>query len=297
MWPVLLLLALAGALLILRPGPPRVERLLGPVVLLGAVAYAFTPRTGFPFLFAINLRYLGPAMLLGIMLLFRVPGISTVLRQAWVPLLLGAAVIVDLADRGQGTLVGGFPSLAPTPHLAGSTIMWVGLALIAAIALWVLSGRRLLLRGGLALLALAALGLIVWPAERTYVRTRYTTGPLAFARGLQHQRMAIVGFLQPYPAYGLDLSNSVTEISHHGPHGAQTLIGSCEEWRRSLARGGYGYVITSAPYRLIFPSAPDYAAWTGGDPAATRIEAAPDGLGGVVSVFKLRGPMHPDLCA
>jgi len=297
MWPVLLAVALAGAILVLLPGPTRIERMLGPVALLAAVAYALTPRTGFPFLFTINLRYLGPAILIGTMLLFRVPRIRSVLRQAWLLAVLGAAVIIDLADRGRGTLVGGFPTLDPTPHFAGTTTMWVGVIVIAAVTVWVLSGRLVILRGGLALVALAALGLVVWPAERTYLRTRYTTGPLVFARAIHHQRMAIVGFLQPYPAYGLDLSNSVTEISHHGPHGAQTLISSCREWRRSLATGHYDYVITSAPYRLIFTSAPDYAAWTRGDPAATPIEVTPDGLGGAISVFRLRGTMHPNLCA
>jgi hypothetical protein len=148
----------------------------------------------------------------------------------------------------------------------------------------------------LALPVLAVLGLALWPAERTYLRTRYTTGPLAFARPLRHQRIAVVGFEQDYPAFGLDLTNSVTEISHHGPHGAQTEIESCRAWRRALNAGHYGYIVTSPPYGLVFPSAPDYAAWTRSDPAATVIGTFADGIGGVITDFRLTGRLNPDGC-
>jgi hypothetical protein len=140
------------------------------------------------------------------------------------------------------------------------------------------------------------LGLALWPAEHTYLRTRYTTGPLAFARPLRHQRIAVVGYEQDYPAFGLDLTNSVTEISHHGAHGAQTEIESCRAWRRTLNAGHYGYVVTSPPYGLVFPSAPDYAAWTRSDPAATVIGTFPDGIGGVITDFRLTGRLNPDGC-
>jgi hypothetical protein len=295
-WPVILAVALVGAIMGLARGPTPFERAIGLVAILSAGAYALTPRTGFAFLFATNLRYLGPAIVIGTALVFRVPRLSSILGRPWVLVLLGAGVIIDVADHG-ASLLGVFPVLSPTPHLAGTAFMWAGIALAAVLTLLVLSGRRVAVSGGLVLLALAVAGLVMWPAERHYLRTRYTTGPLAFARSLHHQRIAIVGFLQPYAAYGLDLSNQVTEILHHGPHGAQTLVGSCQQWRRALSAGRYDYVVTSGPYGLLYASAPNYAAWTRTDPAASLISATRDGIGGTISVFQLHGPMHPNLCA
>lgn len=296
MWPVILAAALAGAVIGTVRGFTRLDRLLGVVALLSAAAYAVTPRTGFPFLVAINLRYLGPALVFGLVLLFRAPR-GGLLRRPWMLALLATGVAVELAGRGGRATLLGIPVLGPVPHLAGTTAMWIGVAVALAATWLVVAKRAAPIRGWPALLALASLGLALWPAEQTYIRTRYTTGPLAFARPLHRQRIALVGYLQPYPAFGLDLSNSVTEISHHGPHGAQTQVSSCREWRRALTAGRYDYVITSPPYPLVFKSAPDYAAWTRGDPAAVMTGTFPDGLGGTITVFRLRGPLHPDLCA
>jgi hypothetical protein len=296
LWPIILGAALIGAVAAVGWGTTRLDRLLGVVAALSAVAYAVTPRSGFLSLVAINLRYLGPALVFGVVLLFRVPSLR-VLRRPWILALLAAGVVVELANRGVAARVAGFPLLGPTPHFAGTPTMWIAIGLALATAGLVLTRRTTLMRPWIALLAVAVIGLALWPDEQTYLRTRYTTGPLAFARSLQHQRIAVVGYLQAYPAFGLDLSNSVAEIFQHGPHGAQTQIRSCRAWRRALTRGRYDYVVTSPPYQLVFTSAPDYAAWTRDDPAATAIGAYPDGIGGTITVFKLKGPLHPDLCS
>jgi hypothetical protein len=295
MWPVILGAAVVGAIGAMSRGLTRLDRLLGVVAMLSAVAYAVTPRTAFPFLVAINLRYFGPALAFGLVLLFRLPR-SGLFRRPWVLVALAAGVLVVFANRAGGSRVRGFPLLAPTPHFAGTTTMWIAIGLAAA-ATWLVFTRRTgMIRGWVALLALAVAGLALRPAEQTYLRTRYATGPFAFARSVHHKRIAIVGYLQPYPAFGLDLSNSVTEIAHHGRHGVQTQVGSCREWRQALTNGHYDYVITSPPYPLVFRSAPDYAAWTRTDPAASVAEVPGVGIGGAISVFKLHGPLHPALC-
>ena len=313
MWPLVLGAALLGAVAALRWGRTRLDRLLGVAALLSGIAYAVTPRTGFVFLIAINLRYLGPALVFGIVLLFRT-GRSRLLATPPVLVLLAAGVVVELANRAERERIGGFPQLSPTPHFAGTPAMWIGIGL-ALLAAGVACARAVAVAGRwpgwrgrawsrrpgsalpvLALPALAVLGLALWPAERTYLRTRYATGPLAFARPLHHQRIAVVGFEQAYPAFGLDLSNSVTEISHHGPHGAQTEVESCRAWRRALDAGHYGYVVTSPPYGLVFATAPDYAAWTRSDPAAQIIGRFPDGIGGVITDFRLTGHLDPAGC-
>lgn len=297
MWPLILAAALVGAVAGMAWGFTRLDRLLGVVAILSAVAYAVTPRTGFPFLVAINLRYLAPALVFGVLLLFRVPA-ARLFRQPWILGLLAAGVVVELANRGAGARLAGIPLLGPTPHFVGTAYMWVAVALALG-GFWLAYTRRTTLVPPwvalAALAALAALGLAVWPAERTYLQTRYATGPLAFARNLHHQRIATVGFVQPYPAFGLDLSDSVTEISRHGPHGSQTQVRSCREWRRMLSAGGYSYAITSPPYGLIFTSSPNYAAWTRNDPAARVVRAFPT-IGGSITIFKLHGALHPGLC-
>jgi hypothetical protein len=295
LWPVILAAALLGAATGIGWGATRLDRLLGVAAVLSMVAYAVTPRTGFLLLVAINLRYLGPALAIALVLVFRVP-FARRLRGPWVLAVLSAGVLVELANRAEAEKIAGFPLLSPTPHFTGTLIMWVAVALALAATALVITGGTTLFRPWVALGIVAVLGFVLWPSQRTYLRTRYATGALAFARPLRHQRIAFVGYLQPYPLFGLDLSNSVTEISHHGPHGAQTEIESCRGWRRALVAGHYQYVVTSPPYQLVFPSAPDYAAWTQSDPAATAIGRFPDGLGGAITVFRLHGPMHPELC-
>ena len=174
--------------------------------------------------------------------------------------------------------------------------MWIGIAVGLLVVGLVLSRRTGWARAWMFLPALAIVGLALWPAQRTYLRTRYATGPLAFARDLHHQRIAVVGYLQSYPAFGLDLTDRVTQIAHHGAHGAQTEIESCRAWRRALDAGDYDYVVTSPPYALVFPTAPDYAAWTRSDPAAKVIGTFPDGIGGVITDFRLTGRLNPDGC-
>jgi hypothetical protein len=299
-WPVILALALVGIVIAAVRGPTRLDRMLALAATLATLAYVLTPRTALgpgAFLFTVNLRYAVPAIVIGSALLFRLPHSGWVLRQPLVLAVLAAGVAVDLLNRGQGPLVGAFATLGATPHLLGTPGMWAAIAVAAAVAFLVYR-RPAAPRVPMAawLVIVAAVGLLAWPAESSYLRSRYTTGPLAFARSLHHQRMAIDGFLQPYPAYGLDLSNPVVEISHHGPHGAQTPIRSCQDWRRALAAGRYDYVITSAPYRLLYRDAPEGTQWTRSDPSATELSATPDGIGGTISIFRLRGRPQPGLC-
>ncbi len=295
LWPLILGGALLGAATGIGWGRTRLDRLLGVAAVLSTVAYLVTPRTGFLLLVAINLRYLGPALVFGLVLLFRAP-FGRRLRAPWVLALLSAGVLYELVNRTEGGRIAGFILLSPTPHFTGTVTMWVAVLVAVVVAGLTVTGRLTQIRPWVLLVSVLVLGLLLWPSQRTYLRTRYATGSLAFARTLQHQRIAFVGYLQPYPLFGLALSNSVTELSHHGPHGAQTEIESCRAWRRTIVSGRYRYVVTSPPYGLVFASAPDYAAWTRTDPAATVIARYPDGLGGAITIFRLHGPMHPDGC-
>src|SRR5205814_8093886 len=73
LWFVVLGLAAAGAVLAMVSDPSTLRRLLGATALLCAVGYMITPTTGEPFFFGVNLRYLLPALVLGLALLPAVP--------------------------------------------------------------------------------------------------------------------------------------------------------------------------------------------------------------------------------
>jgi hypothetical protein len=74
LWPLVIVLAVAGALLVLFRGRDQVLRWMGAVALFGMLAYLFTPLSaagaeGAPTGFGINIRYAVPALLLGLTLL------------------------------------------------------------------------------------------------------------------------------------------------------------------------------------------------------------------------------------
>src|SRR5215218_614046 len=74
LWPLVVFGAVAAALLALLHGRDRMVRWVGAVALLGALAYLFTPLSaagaeGEPVGFGINIRYVIPALLAGIVLL------------------------------------------------------------------------------------------------------------------------------------------------------------------------------------------------------------------------------------
>ncbi len=86
LWPLVTIAAIVGGLTALLWGRPRVLRWMGGVVLVGMLAYLFTPFSaagaeGAPVGFAINIRYAIPALLAGLTLLplaFGRSGVSAV---------------------------------------------------------------------------------------------------------------------------------------------------------------------------------------------------------------------------
>jgi hypothetical protein len=74
LWPLVIAAAVAGGLLTLLRGRDKIVRWAGAVALFGLVAYVFTPLSaagvdGAPVGFAINIRYVIPPLLLGLVLL------------------------------------------------------------------------------------------------------------------------------------------------------------------------------------------------------------------------------------
>jgi hypothetical protein len=305
LWPVTLVAVAVGALLALRRASEPVVRALGAVVIVTALAYLVTPLTaageeGEPIAFVWNLRYLAPALAIGLAILPCLPAArSTPARR--------------LAVLGGLTVLAGFT--------IGSLVQWqqghvkgaVGaglLVLLAAGAVALVRSRGVAerLRGPAPRVALAAaLGAVALAAgygeQRHYLDHRYEdtgraqdlAGALRWARGVQDARIAVAGIrgvFTQYAFYGTDLSNHVQWLGKRGPHDDYERIPNCRQWRQAVNDGGYGYVVTTFdPYLPTDLKNSPEGRWTQSDPNAHVILRD-----GPVRVFELRGPLDPGDC-
>jgi hypothetical protein len=313
-WWALLGLASAGMVGAVIAGRTRVERMLGVVAIVSAVAFVLTPQglgtEDDPLFFKFNLRYPTPALALGLALLPLVPALGTRTRQ-W--LLLGVYAAVLLVTQLD-------PAIWPTdlrdqrfaePPTGGEAAvsLAIGAGFLVAVSAVALLRRGRVRPGhsphgprlaiGAALVAALALIPAGWIVQRHYLRERYADfepmpGVARWARDVEDARIAIVGFFVQYPLYGLDLSNRVDYLAHHGPHGAFTPIRSCRAWRSALNAGDYDYVVTT-PFNYpgsLRRDQPPEAGWTGADPAARLVLRDR----GVVSLYSLDGRLDPGAC-
>ena len=180
--------------------------------------------------------------------------------------------------------------------------------LIAAVAHLIAPRRALVLAvaGGLVLLAGAAGG---YALQRHYLRGRYVFHPgvsqlaraWAFFRSVHGARVGIVGTFGgffAYPLYGLNDSNSVQYIAQRGPHRSFTAITSCARWRAAVNAGRFRYLVTTPardPWRPRLLEASPEDSWTRSDPAA-HLVLTHSAAGQPISVYELRGPLHPSGC-
>jgi len=268
LWPVVLVVALAAAVGALVRGG-AVIRGLGAVALASGLAYLFTQTTAFgppgqPVLFTANLRYLLPTLTLALALLPTVAG-----RRLPRGVMAGAV--------GALLLVTG---LAPNAWPSDDRLPAVGLGVLGAVLalalLWTLRrpahGRRAAWGAGIVVAVVVVLG---FPATRHYEERRYTVAASsqvaldAWANGVHHAKIGIVGFFVQYPLYGSDLSNRVQYIGDFRQNHAFTDFRTCASWRRAVSDGGYRFVVISPS----FPSEPDPAAlaWTRDARGTTRV--------------------------
>jgi Dolichyl-phosphate-mannose-protein mannosyltransferase len=290
-WWALLALGIGGmALAVVRGG--TVARLLGLAALGAVIAFPFTPLTGagprgYPYLFAYTLRYLVPALALGVILL------TSVLRgKARLAALVTLVVVFVITETA-------------SPWAHGLTGQGLALALAVLAAGGALARLRPRVGGpgrAWAIAAALVLAVIVGGAhEASVYRTgRYADrslplGPeVAWASEQRHVRVALAGFFVQFQFYGRDLSNHVQVVGRTGAHGAYFPIRSCSEWRRALAAGRYEYVVTASPsvqrygaaaLRRLHPPEPPEAGWTRSLPGTVTLMRSPGG----VSLFRL-GP-------
>lgn len=273
LWPILLVLAVAGMVLALaaslpRRGGDRTLALAGAVALATAMSWLVAPTSasgpdGIPRGFESGLRYLAPALVLGLAL-------------------LPAVFASRLREAGVGSPSSG--RILKVPASLGRHLSERGVPYTRALAL--------------AALVVAAIA-IGYPVQRHYLEHRYENptfaapglnAAFAWATPLTDTRIATTSTRQ-YPLFGTELTNHVRFIGEEQPHGGFTAPTTCHRWRELLNQGDYDYVIASRDREE--PGRPPYpvtARWTAGDGATVVLRKAP------TVVFRLDGRLDPSAC-
>jgi hypothetical protein len=317
-WPVIMLIA-AGAIVV-GAVKMRGRDLVAPAVGVVAFgAFVITPgtvwapqligRPGVRFvtanLFAFNLRYMLPAVAIGLVILPLVAG-----RWRHGPLVAAAALGIALAAT----------QLAPQSRQAWSihqVPVALAIGVITAVAVARLaSGRPLFpaaasIRRPVVVCVVVAVAIAIgWPMVRTYDRHRYAA--LDLARWADKQAGAHIGysgFVFSYPLYGNRLQNRVQMIGQHGPDGAWHPAPSCAAWREEVHGSGVQYVVVpDGPPQVVLgidlsrwrvglpggepPDEPPEAKWTKTDPGARPVFRSSEGA----IVYRVFGPATRDRC-
>ncbi|MEK6272833.1 MAG: hypothetical protein AABM42_09320 [Actinomycetota bacterium] len=306
LWPLTMAVMIAVAVLAIWRGSEPILRALGAFVIVTAIAYVFTPLTaageeGQPISFVWNVRYLAPAVAVGLAILPCLPALRATPRRraavVGVLTVLLAFTVGSLVQWEQG-------------HTKGAVAAAV-LVVAGSAALWVLRSRgalgpaaRTRVRVALAAAALGA-GVAAGYAEQDhYLTHRYeNTGQvqdldeaLRWSRDVRDARIAVGGIravFTQYPFYGTDLSNRVQWLGVRGPHDAYQRIPDCRQWRSAIDASGYTHVVTTFdPYLPGRMRNSPEGRWTQSDPNVRIVLRD-----GPVRVFELRGPLDPAGCA
>jgi hypothetical protein len=306
LWPVVVFGAVAAALLAIVRGRDRIIRWIGGVALFGLLAYLVTPLSaagaeGEPVGFGINIRYVIPALLAGIVLL-PLPRFLDPPRRQWG--LMAALVLVFLvSDR---------PDYALHDKARLFALLVVILAvLVPAVLLFARSryAHRGLAIGGFVALALAVLA-IGYPLQRHYLDERFRNevasesipgmhldSAYRWARDVKHARIGLAGTtagFAGYGFYGTDLSNRVRFLGVEGPHGAFNALPTCKAFRAAVNAAHLDYLVTSPFLNFLHPDKPvasPEARWLRGENAVAPIVHS-----GPVTVWRVRGQLDPNAC-
>ncbi|MEA2783687.1 MAG: hypothetical protein QOK29_5259, partial [Rhodospirillaceae bacterium] len=256
-----------------RNGGGAFEPVLGLAGLVGlatALAWLIAPTSasgpdGMPRGFESGLRYLSPALVLGLALLPTAPPLRR--RLQTLRRLLPARTQLSSHSKGNRARAG----------IASGHSGLVVAVLVPA------------------LVAISA----GYPIQRHYLHDRYSDptfstpgldAAFAWARNVSDARVATTSTRQ-YPLFGTDLSNRVEFVGEERPHGGFEAPTSCRRWRQELNAGHYDYVIATRD-RLEpgKPPFPDQAKWTEGPGAHVILRKAP------TVVFELTAPLQPGSC-
>jgi hypothetical protein len=322
LWPLVVFGAAAAALLALFHGRDRIVRWIGAAALIGLVAYLFTPLSaagaeGEPVGFGINIRYVIPALLAGIVLVpldrwFDPPQLHQISNPAGrkfdAARSYGLLVVLVLVF-----LVTNRPDEALHDQARVFALAFVIVAVgVPALILYARS------RGTSAAVVTAAIGALLvalvvigYPLQRHYLEGRYAnTGSkeeqipgmdlnkaYRWARGIDHARIGLAGTtagFAGYGFYGTDLTNRVTYLGEEGPNGAYNAIPTCAAFRTAVNAADLDYLVTAPFLNFLHPGNPipsPEARWLRGEPSVRPVLHE-----GQVTVWKVQGPLDPRAC-
>jgi hypothetical protein len=288
-WPVILALALGGAVVAIVWGRALLERFAGGAVIVGVVAVAYiqygSDFGGAAFVFMV--RYLAPSLVLGFALLTIAAGrIGVPVRRLVLAVLIGIVVLDATAPHLEN-----IPSWPPGQRL---TAVLVGLGVVAVAGAIAARPR---IEVGMRTLAIGATLLVIlvvgggWLLQRSYFDNRYVDVGLphdrlnAMFHDVHNKKVALFGTEHFYPFFGVDLSNRVSR--EPGPSSGSP-VERCRGWRRLIGAGGYDYVVVAHD---LFAISPDDE-WIAADPAATEVLHSGD-----ATVYRVHGSFDPGTCS
>jgi hypothetical protein len=303
LWPLVVFGAVAACLLAIFSGRDRLIRWLGGVALFGLVAYLFTPlgaagAEGEPVGFAINIRYVIPALLAALVLV-PLPRFLDAPKRQWglIGLLVVVYLVTDRPDHALHDKARLFALAFVIVFVAVPTLIWLARRDGAP-------GR--LVAGALAALAIAAVAL-GYPVQRHYLNHRFanltasTSIPgmslddaYRWARSVTNSRIGLVGTTAGFAGYGFygpDISNEVTYLGEPGPHGAYNAIPTCQAFRTAVDTADLDYLVTSPFLNFIHPGKPipsPEARWLRGSGGVKPLLRE-----GPVTVWQVTGPLKP----
>ena len=307
LWPLVLAGAVAATLVAIFAGRDRLVRWLGGVALFGLVAYLFTPlgaagAEGEPVGFAINVRFVIPALLLSLVLVPLPRFLDPKPRRYGLMALLILVFLVS--DRPDDAL-----------HDPARLFALLVVVLLVGIPAALLLARARGAAAGLVLGGAAALALLVvvlgYPAQRHYLEGRFANdgapdtqipgmdldSAYRWARGVEDSRIGLAGTTAGFAGYGFygpDLSNRVLYLGEPGPHGAYNALPTCRAFRAAVDDAELDYLVTAPFLNFLHPSQPvpsPEARWLRGESAVTPVLRS-----GPVTVWKVRGGLDPAAC-
>jgi hypothetical protein len=303
LWPLVIVAAVAACLLAIFAGRDKLIRWLGGVALFGLVAYLFTPlgaagAEGEPVGFAINVRFVIPALLAALVLV-PLPRFLDAPKRQWV-LIATLTIVFLVTDR---------PDHALHDKARIFALAFVIVFVFVPTLIWLarrdgLPGRAV--AGALAALAVASI-VLGYPVERHYLNHRFanvsaeTSVPgmgldkaYAWSRGIRDSRIGLAGTTAGFAGYGFygpDISNHVLYLGEKGPHGAYNAIPTCEAFRAAVNEADLNYLVTSPFLNFLHSSKPiasPEARWLKGAGNVHPLFREKE-----VTVWQVTGPLKP----
>ncbi|MDQ1447465.1 MAG: hypothetical protein QOC79_436 [Actinomycetota bacterium] len=264
-WPLILIVGIAGCVIGVLRGS-TFERVAALSAIAGMLYYPFSPLSadGHGIAFQYTLRYLTPALAIGVVLFASSLARAHALLRGIGVVGLAALVVVNAISRN-GERVPAWPS----GQLAAVIVTAAVVLLTAAVIARGRFGTRaaIVAVSGITLCAVAG----GWVLQQHYLEHRYindgTPGALvdAYFHDVHGARVAELGGYEVFALYGADLSNRVERIDQQlGAHPTR-----CEIVQR-LSRGGFDFVVVAPrPFGTFVP----LADWLTQDGRATQLLA------------------------